>query len=64
MSPVITLLKRQLRNVSSLRFSRCNRVRIIGGLVKESGAFLLDNSLSVTIDLPLGGVKCSKSVWK
>ena len=30
--------------------------------VKESGAFLLDNSLSVTIDLPLGGVKCSKSV--
>lgn len=37
-------------------------MRIIGGLVKESGAFLLDNSLSVTIDLPLGGVKCSKSV--
>lgn len=45
-----------------LIFSRRNRARIIGGLVKESGAFLLDTSLSVTIDLPLGGLKGSKSV--
>jgi len=45
-----------------LRFSRRNRARIIRGMVKKSVTFLLDTSLSVTIDLPLGGVKCSKSV--